>query len=173
MPRRSKSKSQSGKERIHLPNTPSERETFRRVLDAIGLQRREPRLSLSAAARRSSTTVKTIRRYAADALEIRSGRFAVQPIDHIARELQFLGPEGLEIIKVRNSRDATRIAKYSNALRNYLMTGDDTQLREFRGKTLRAHRKIHEFVTDERIIQRLARAGEIRLLDIYGPGGVQ
>jgi hypothetical protein len=54
-------------------------DTYYRVLDAIALKRRDPKLSLTKAAKHSGTTLDTIEKYAPSALEMRSGRFDVRP----------------------------------------------------------------------------------------------
>ena len=154
------------------PHTHKQYDTQRRVLDALSEKRRNPKLSLSAAAKRMGTTVPTIRRYAGQALEIRSGRIDVQPVDRIARKLQVLTDHGLESVVVGNSRDATRISRHHHAVRQALLSfGTDTKaLQRFKGKTLKAGGKTYHFATDYSTIVRLARAGEVNFLDIYGPG---
>ena len=160
--------------KIHYlePRTHNQYDTQRRVLDALSEKRRNPKLSVSAAAKRMGTTLKTIRSYAGPALEIRSGRIDVKAVDRIARRLQILTPSGLETVTVRNSRDATRISRHRHAVRHALLTfGTDTQaLERFAGKTLKAGGKTYAFATDYPTITRLARAGEVNFLDIYGPG---
>jgi hypothetical protein len=153
------------------PHTHNQYDTQRRVLDALSEKRRNLKLSLSAAAKRMGTTVKTIRSYAGPALEIRSGRIDVKAVDRIARTLQILTPSGLESVTVRNSRDATRISRHHHAVRHALLTfGTDTQaLERFAGKTLKAGGKSYSFVTDYPKLVRIARAGEVYFLDIYGP----
>jgi hypothetical protein len=113
------------------PNTQRGIEAKRRVLDAIALKRRNPQISLKEAAKRSGTTLPTIKRYAANVLTERSGRLDVSPSDRMARELAFLTHKGYVPITVRNSRDATRIAKYNNAVRTYLTTGDRSVLKPY------------------------------------------
>jgi hypothetical protein len=153
------------------PHTHNQYDTQRRVLDALSEKRRNPKLSLSASAKRMGTTVKTIRSYAGPALEIRSGRIDVKAVDRIARTLQILTASGLESVTVRNSRDATRVSRHHHAVRHALLTfGTDTQaLERFAGKTLRAGGKTYSFVTDYKTLVRIARAGEVYFLDIYGP----
>ena len=163
--------STTGKRSFLEPTTEAQRDRKRRVLDAIALKRRHPELSLTIAAKRSGTTLKTIRRYADPTLRIRSGRLDVAPTDKIVRELRFLDAKGQIEITVRNSRDASRVARYSNAVRRYVIFGDDGQLQKFKGKSIRAGGKSFEFVTDPVLLNRLARAGEISFMDIYSSVG--
>jgi ribosomal protein L32E len=151
------------------PHTHHQYDTQRRVLDALSEKRRNQKLSLSAAARRMGTTVKTIRNYAGPALEIRSGRIDVKSVDRIGRRLQILTPNGLESVLVSNSRDATRISKHHHAARQALLSfGTDAQaLERFAGKTLKAGGQTYTFVSDYPTLTRLARAGDVNFLDIY------
>lgn len=151
------------------PHTNKQYDTQRRVLDALSEKRRQPNICLTEAARRCGTTVKTIRRYAGPALEVRSGRIDVRKTDRIARRLQVLTKSGLQAVLVRNSRDATRVSKHHYAVRQALLSfGMDTdQLQRFAGKTLKADGQTYEFVSDYETVVRLARAGEVNFLDIY------
>lgn len=161
-----------GTRKIQLePTTRTGAEARRRVLDALALKRRHPELSLTSVAKRSGTSLKTIRSYAGDALEIRSGRLDAKKSDRLARDLVLLTRQGQITVTVRNSRDATRIARYHNALRRYLLTGDDSALQRFSGKSIRAGGKTYEFLVDHDAINRLARAGEVHFLDIYASTG--
>ena len=151
------------------PHTNKQYDTQRRVLDALSDKRRNPKISLTQAARRAGTTVPTIRRYAGAALEVRSGRIDVKLTDRIARTLRMLTPSGPETVIVRNSRDASRIGKHHIAVRQALLSfGIDTQaLERFAGKTLKAGGKTYEFVSDYATLLRFARAGAVNYLDIY------
>jgi hypothetical protein len=153
------------------PTTAFQPDRQRRILDAIALKRRQPNISMTEAARRSGTTLKTIRRWAGTALETRDGRLTVRATDRIARDLRFLTEKGQIVVRVTNSRDATRVARYNNAVRRFLLHGDVGELRRFHGKTLRVRGAQHAFVTDPRILNRLARAGEVHFLDIYATPG--
>jgi hypothetical protein len=153
------------------PTTGVQRERQRRVLDAIALKRRTPGISLTEAAKRSGTTLKTIRRWAGAALETRRGRVGVRATDRIARDLLFLTDKGHVTIRVTNSRDASRVARYNNAVRRFLSHFDEEQLRAFSGKMLRVQGAQYRFVTDPRVLLRLARAGEVNVLDIYATTG--
>lgn len=154
------------------PHTNKQYETQRRVLDAISDKRRNPKLGLTAVAKRMGTTVPTIRKYAPSALEIRGGRIDVKSVDRIPRRLRLLTPGGEVEVLVRNSRDATRISKHSDAVKKALYSfGIDTEpLKRFEGKTLRAGGKTYVFASDYRVINRHLRAGSVHFLDIYAPG---
>jgi uncharacterized protein YaaR (DUF327 family) len=153
--------------------TQSENDTYRRALDAIALKRRDPKMSLSKAAKSSGTTLKTIRKYAEPAIEVRSGRFDVTPSDRLPRHMRMLTAQGETVVRTTSSRTATRIADYNNALRTYVVTGDPSGLKRFDGKSVRSGGKTHQFATDRRTIDRQARAGGIHFVDIYATGPKQ
>jgi len=154
------------------PTTGRAVEAQRRVFDAIALKRRNPHITLSEAAKRSGTTVGTVKRYAPSVVNIRNGRLDVTATDRITRHLQMLTHKGYVPITVRNSRDASRIAKYNNAVRTYLMTGDFNVLKQYAGKRVRAGGVTYDFITEKLMLERLVRAGAVHSLDIYSVGGL-
>jgi hypothetical protein len=145
-------------------------DTYYRVLDAIALKRRDPKLSLTKAAKHSGTTIHTIERYAPSALEVRSGRFDVRQSDRLLRRMRMLTPQGEVVVRTTSSRTATRIAEYNNALREYVLTRDTTQLKRFENKTVRSGGETYAFVTDPKILDRNVRAGMVHFVDIYVRG---
>lgn len=145
-------------------------DAYRRVLDTLSLKRRKPALSLSAAARESGTTLRTIRRHAPSVLETRSGRLDVQASDRLPRPMRMLTPTGEVIVNTRSSRTASRISRHNNAVRElYTSAGDTSALKPFNDKTIRGGGKTYEFATDPQLLNRLARAGAVHFLDIYAP----
>jgi hypothetical protein len=126
---------------------------------------------MTKAAKESGTTLKTIRRYASSALEMRSGRLDATSHDRIPRDLLFLDAKGQTHIPVTNSRDASRVGRYHNAVRKFLITGDPKHLKPWVGKSVRVAKREYPFVTDPAVLNRLARAGQVHFLDIY-KGGV-
>jgi hypothetical protein len=157
------------KPRYLEPRTNKQYDTQRRVLDALGEQRRHPERAISSVAHSVGTTVKTIRRYAGSALEVRGGRIDVKPTDRITRPMRMLTTDGEQVVVVHNSRDASRISKHNNAVKValYSFGVDQRELHRFSGKTVRANGKIYTFATDYEQIIRLTRAGAIHFLDIY------
>lgn len=146
---------------------PAEREARGRALDALSKMRSDG-LSLQAAARASGTTVNAIKRHAGPALErTESGRYKAKQSDRLVRSLNFPTETGIIGLDVRDSRSAKRISAYWNAVQRYLETGDDSQLRRFRGKSVRVNKQAHAFITDTATLDRLADAGELSFDDLY------
>ena len=86
-----------------VPKTGLQYDRQRRVLDAVSFKRRHPKASMSYAARRAGTTLKTVLKYAPSAVEVRSGRYDATPTDRISRTMEFL-------TKRRGPRDAGEFA---------------------------------------------------------------
>lgn len=156
-------------ERAFLEATSEAKEdTYRRVLDAIALKRRNPNLSAAEAARRGGTTLPTIQRYAGSALSFRGGRWTVAAHDTLPRRMLVLTDRGYISMLTKDSRDATLIAEHNNAIREFLVTGSQASLRRFEEYDFEDDDGVeHPFITDPRTINRLARAGAVSFLDIY------
>lgn len=146
-------------------------DAYRRVLDAVSLSRRD-KLSPTKAARATGTTLKTMRKYAAGAIEERNGRCYVTPSDRLPRRMRMLTVHGEEIVRTTSSRTATRIADYNNAMRTYVTTGDPAGLAAFKDKAVRSGGKVYTFATDRRTVDRYVRAGGVHFVDIYARGAV-
>jgi hypothetical protein len=146
---------------------PNQRETYRRALDTVKLLREHRRYSLARAAQESGTSAPTVRRYAGSALAKRRGRYGAKPTDRLPRGLIFYDSEDELTLRTRSSRQASEIARYHNAVKAYVIHGDDTALREFEGKSIRVNGVDHPYVTDRRVLRKLERAGVLRFLDIY------
>lgn len=127
--------------------------------------------SLTAAAKATHSDPRTVKKYAGKALRQRDGTYHPASIDHMRRPLRVLTPEGLQVVDVWSSRTASRVARYWGAVDHYLRTGDRRRLAPFVGKRFRAHGKIIAFVTDPRLLEQLANAGEVRFEDLYDKAG--
>lgn len=144
-----------------------ERRAREQALDAIALMRRDDTLTIAQAARRAGTTVDTMLRYAGAALEKRGGRYHAKPYDRLARAMEFLTPEGVISLEVRDSRSRRRIGEYMNAVKRYVNTGDARGLRKFQGRAIRIDGRGYPFATDTATLDRLASAGELGFDNIY------
>jgi hypothetical protein len=140
----------------------SERRARERALRAVGRMRREG-LSLSDAASREGTTRNTVMRHAGPAVERRGGRLRAKPADRLARTMHILGPQGITTVTVQGSRQASVIAEHWNAIRRYVNTGNESDLRRFYGVTVAGV----ELETDPDVIDRLAAIGALDFEDIY------
>lgn len=146
-------------------------DAYRRVLDAIALQRRNPDMSLSEAARHCGTTLATVQRHARSAITQKRGRWEARPYDELPRRMLFLTDRGYISIVVKNSDDATLIAQYFNEVRQFLTPSSSFSFDEFEGDWIESEGRRYYFVTDAKTINRLARAGVLSFLDIYASDG--
>lgn len=137
------------------------------ALQAVAAMRRDENLKLDEAARQSGTTVETMLRYAAPALEKRGGRWYARPFDRLARAMEFITPEGVINLEVRDSRSRQRIGSYMATVGHYLHTGDARGLRRYRGRSIVVDGQGYPFVTDTGVLDRLASAGELGFDAIY------
>ena len=62
---------------------------------------------------------------------------------------------------------ASRIGEYWTAVDRYLSTGNADKLQKFVGKSIRIGKTRFDFVTDQKILDRVASAGEVSFEDIY------
>lgn len=141
---------------------------YQKALEVLGLQRSEG-LSLTAASRKVGIQPDTVRRYAGSAYQRDArGRWQPKPTDRLVRRMQFLTPTGRTWVEPANSREATKLASYWNAVDHYLKTGDDRDLRRFRRMTLQTRQKTKlQFVTDLDALERFGSAGEVSFENMY------
>ena len=139
----------------------------RRALDALNMMRTK-RWSLAKSAREALTTRRTMLRYVQAALsKTDSRKYAATASDRLARSLRFLTDDRQITVTVRSSRKASQIAAYWTAVDHYLKTGETDQLRKFSGRSITVGKTKHPFITDPRILNRIASAGEVSFEDIY------
>jgi hypothetical protein len=151
----------------HAGLKPSQRQARERALEAVALMRREGK-TLGVAAQAAGTTPNTVKKYGGTALDrTRAGRYAATASDRLYRRMVMTTPAGQVEIDVIDSRTASRIARYNNAVRRYLETGDTSALREFAGKSVQAGKRRYPFITDPAALDRLARAGELSFESLY------
>jgi ribosomal protein L21E len=127
--------------------TARERSARQRSLEVVSESRRG-KGSLSTLARRRGIAPKTVRR-ASGAFRKRAGRWVATRTDKVQRYLKsYEHGERIEVL-VSNSRTATLLSRYANAVGQFVETGDASGLREFKGKTyVDALGKTHTFETD-------------------------
>lgn len=106
-----------------------------RSLKVLSVMRKE-KLSLSKASEISGISPKTVIR-STNALKSVNGIWRVKKYDRIPRVMS-INEDGREAwIAVNDSRTASIIGKYHNAVKNYFDTGDLTYLKPFKGRTIK------------------------------------
>lgn len=132
--------------------TPKERLARRRALEVVSEARRG-KGSLSKLARARGMSPKTVRR-ASGVFRKQGGRWVPTRSDRVERWLKSYENGSRVEVLVRDSRTASRLSRYSNAVGHYLESGDPSGLAEFEGKTYRdAYGTVHTFDTDPAAIR--------------------
>jgi hypothetical protein len=105
-----------------------------RVTHAVSKMRSD-RISLHRAAREYGLSPQTVRRLAGPALRKGSnGRYAAKRSDRLLRVVVIPSEQGLIEVATRDSRQASELGRYSEAVHKYLETGDASALQQFAGK---------------------------------------
>jgi hypothetical protein len=129
-----------------------------RALDAISRMRTE-KLSLSKAARRAETSVKSIIKYAGSALKKNArGRYQATRSDKLTRVINFQTEGGTIELVTNSSRTASEVSHYMTAVKIFLEKGDASRLAEFRDKAIRANGASYFYITDLDLLERLQDA---------------
>jgi hypothetical protein len=127
--------------------SPNEQRARRRALEVLSEARRG-KGSLSKLARARGMGPKTVRR-ASGAFRKVGGRWLPTRSDRVERWLKSYENGSRVEVLVRDSRTASLLSRYSNAVGRYFQTGDPSGLEEFRGRMYRdAPGTSHSFETD-------------------------
>jgi hypothetical protein len=137
-----------------------------RVLTAM----RNEKVSLRTAAAEYSISPQTVKRYAGSGLrKTPNGTYKARASDRMLRVLVIPGQDGKMVeIATRDSRSASMVAGYSNALQLFLEMGDSTQLDEYRGQVVTdAQDQPIQLVTNLDELERLGAAGVLSYQSLY------
>jgi hypothetical protein len=126
-------------------------------------------LSLRKAAKQDGVNPRTVTRLAGRALRRRgNGSYAVSKTDSLLRVLQVPTPNGAQEIATRNSRHASTLGQYWDAVHKYLRTGDTSEVKKFRGKRIKdAQGSEVPLITDLKELNRLGSAGVLSFESLY------
>lgn len=151
-----------------VPRNESEALDRERALAVVARMRRE-NTSLGPAAKVEEVDPSIVLLYAGSAFKKKRprGRYRAKPYDRIPRTLNFLTSKGSQALTVRDSRTASRIGEYMNAVRKYLHSGDTSILADFEGRSFRSGGVTHRFITDTRTLDQFADAGGLAIEGLY------
>lgn len=97
-----------------------------------------------------------------------NGRYTARPSDRLLRILALPAREGIREFATRDSRQASLIGEYWNAVHRYLETGERSALRRFDGKRVKdASGKKILLLTEPDELDRLGSAGVFSFETIY------
>jgi hypothetical protein len=143
------------------------REARKHALEVLSMMRQGD-VSLTAAAELVGTTRKTVLKYAGRALEKSpSGEWEAKPWDRIIRLVRFPTLTGSTVLPIKDSRSASKIARYWGAVDQFLREGVTEGLRAFKSEVVQVDGIEYRFVTDPLTIERVGRAGEVQFEYMY------
>ena len=105
-----------------------------RSLRAISAMRENPRLTIEEAAALEGTTPEAMFFHVRPALERSGGRWRATKADRILRAMTVISDGKVVEVDVRGSRKASELSRYYSAVRRFVDTGRDDDLRKFQGK---------------------------------------
>jgi hypothetical protein len=173
--RKTKSKSGQGKrtEKVrsageYFAQPQRRQETLKKAAHVLSAMRTE-KVSLRQASREQGISPSTVLRHAKAGLrKTSSGIYAARKSDRLLRVLVIPTPGGLAEIATADSRAATVVAEYWNAVTIYLETGDDGELARFRGQSIiDAQGNAVPLLTDLDELERLGSAGVLSFQSLY------
>ncbi len=126
-------------------------------------------VSLKQASRQFGVDPRTVLKFGKSALRKRaSGRYAAKASDRLLRVLAVPTIEGTREVALRDSRQASILGQYWDAVQRYLQTGDASAIQNFRGKRITAANRVRiPLLTDLDQLNRLGNAGVLSFESIY------
>ena len=98
-----------------------------------------------------------------------NGKPVVKRWDRIHRVMRINTNRKEKSVEIKDSRTASVVGRYHNAVKQFLNTGDKTKLKQFRNKKVKDSKgKLHKLETDpQRIIQINQRIEEPEFYEVY------
>ena len=146
---------------------PEEKELRQRSLDVLSEARRTKK-SLTKISKQNGISPKTVLHHT-NAFKKVNRRWVVKKFDRISRSM-IINENGKKIsVEVNDSRHASTIGKYQNAVKNFLNTGNKKKLLEFSKKKIRdSDKNVHSFEIDPNTIIKIEeRVKEPEFVDVY------
>ena len=142
---------------------------WNRAMHAVSRMRADG-FSLAQAVREYKLDRRTVLRLAGSALrKDKGGHYVAKASDRLLRILHVPTANGLQEIATRNSRHASSLAEYWDAVQRYLQKGDASGLRRFRRiRITDASGKRVRLLTDTEELDRLGHAGALSFESLYG-----
>jgi len=143
-------------------------DTWNRVTHVVSKMRADG-VSLRHASREFGLRLETVIRLGGSALRKRSnGQYAAKTSDRLLRVLVIPTSKGLQEVAVRDSRHASDLGKYWDAVQDYLETGDSSALRKLRRKRIiGADGEAIPLIKDVAELDRLGSAGVLSFESLY------
>lgn len=148
--------------------TVEQQDTWNRITHAVSKMRNND-VSLRQAEQEFALPSGTVQRLAGSALRKEAnGQYVAQATDRLLRVLVFPTSAGTREIAVRDSNEASQVAKFWTAAQRYLETGDASELSKFEGMHVTdASGTQVSFLTDLDELDRLGSAGVLSFESLY------
>jgi hypothetical protein len=126
-------------------------------------------LSLKKAAKEAGVSPKRVTSWGGRAIKKgKNGRYTAAKRDSLLRVVQVPSPDGSREIALRNSRHASTLSQYWDAIHKYLRTGDTAGIEKFHGKRIKDANGIQvQLITDLAELNRLGSAGVLSFESLY------
>jgi hypothetical protein len=170
------SASHSRKTKPNVPRTAEQysalseesQEQWNRVAHVIQKMRKE-KISVTQAAKEFGLDRKKVIQLSGSALRKRkNGRYEAKHFDRLLRVLVIPSADGQKEVAIRDSRTASKIAGYSDAIHRFLQTGNDSKLSLFRRLRIKdAAGNPINLLTDKQELMRLGSAGVLSFESLY------
>ena len=143
-------------------------DTWNRVVHVVSRMRSDG-LSLNKAAKEAGVSPRTVINWSGRALKkAPNGRYSAAKRDSLLRVVQVPTPKGSIDVALRDSRHASILGQYWDAVQKYLRTGDASGIEKFRRKRiLDASGAEVPLITDLKELNRLGSAGVLSFESLY------
>lgn len=145
-----------------------DQDTWNTALRVISKMRSDG-LSLNKASKEAGISPSTVKRLAGRAIKKQpNGRYAVARRDSLLRVVRVPTTNGSQDVAVRNSRDASILGQYWEAVQKYYRTGDSSGIDKFRGTRIKDKNGVDfPLITDLKELKRLGSAGSLSFESLY------
>ena len=137
----------------------STREVLTRERGLEALSKVKKGQSLTRASRESHTSARTVLKNT-NAFKKERGKWIPKEYDRISRTMSIYENGKQEWIDVRDSRTASKIGKYNNAVKQFLATGNEDFLKGFDKPIRNSEGQLHYFETNTNRLIEIAEAQE-------------
>lgn len=147
--------------------SPREKLSREKSLEVLSDMRRNHK-SLTKASRDKGISIKSVLDNIRAFKKV-GNRWIPKAYDRISRVMAINEDGRIVSIEIKDSRTASKIGRYHNAVKKYLETGDDSELKKFEGMKIKdAQGNTHTLETDTKAIDEIAEGiEEPEFYDIY------
>ena len=148
--------------------TPRQKMLREKSLAVVNELRNSKTKTLSQVANENKISTKTVLRHTNGFKKV-NGKLVAKRWDRIPRVMRINADGKEKSVEIKDSRTASVVGRYHNAVKQFLNTGDKKKLQKFRNKKVKDSRgKLHKLETDpEKIIRINERIEEPEFYEVY------